>query len=428
MSARTSVEPLTRREREIAELVAEGLTNREIATKLFISERTAESHVEQIRGKLGFRSRTQVAAWWVSGRATAPAAQARPHPPERATRPRLLAALAAAALGVVASAIAIAHWPLAPPAGPVISTLAGNGTRGYSGDGGPAAEASLTRPSGVAAASDGVYIIDGQRVRRISGGRIETVVGTGVSGYSGDGGSARLAQISMVVATGSFPSAAAQALAVDGRGYLYIADALNGRVRRVSPGGVITTVPVEGLGFSQGIAVDDLGTIYVSDSADNRVLKVDGDRMVTTVLGADTLDHPEGLALAPGGELYIADTGHQRVLRLGREGVTVVAGNGQAGYSGDGGRATAARLNLPTAVAISPAGLLFIADSANNRVRRVDAEGRISTLAGTGAAGSAGDGGPPRSARLSLPIGVAVDGRGALYIVDNLNNRIREVS
>lgn len=422
------MEPLTRREREIAELVAQGLTNREIATKLFISERTAESHVEQIRGKLGFRSRTQVAAWWVGGGGTAPAAQARQSAPPRAARRRLLPAVAAAALLVAAGGVAIAHWPPAPPAGPVISTIAGSGTRGYSGDGGPAAQASLTRPSGVAAASDGsIYVIDGQRVRRISGGRIETVVGTGVAGYSGDGGSARLAQISMVVATGSFPSAAAQGLAIDGRGYLYIADALNDRVRRVSPGGVITTVPVEGLGFTQGIAVDDLGTIYVSDTADNRVLKVAPDGIVTTILGADTLDHPEGLALAPGGELYVADTGHQRVLRLGREGVTVVAGNGQAGYSGDGGRAAAARLNLPAAVAISPAGLLYIADSANNRVRQVDAEGRISTMAGTGATGWSGDGGPAASARLSLPIGVAVDGRGALYIVDNLNNRIREV-
>lgn len=436
---------LTRREREVASLVAEGLTNRQIAERLFISERTAESHIEHLRNKLAVRSRSQIATWW-----TAAGSRAQSIPSSHAMRaggpaPRLLVRWVPGALLVVVALVlaAVAVGPLLRPgtAPTAITTIAGNGVRGWSGDAGPAATAALTRPSGIAIGPDGtVYVIDGERIRSINNGRIDTTAGTGDAGYSGDGGSARLAEISMQLAYGDFPYASAQGIAVDAVGIVYIADNLNNRIRRVTKDGLITTVAGSGLaGFTgdggqatqaqishpQGVAVDSLGAVYIADTGNNRIRKVDSAGVISTIAGPDGLDHPEGLALDPTGNLYVADTEHHRVVEIIRGGLRVIAGTGKPGYSGDGAEAASAQLNLPVAVAVSPAGLLYIADSGNNRIRRVDAEGRIDSVAGTGQPGYSGDGGPARKARLDLPIGVAVGPDGSVYVADNLNNRIR---
>jgi sugar lactone lactonase YvrE len=285
-------------------------------------------------------------------------------------------------------------------------------------------------------------VIDGERIRTIHNGRIDTIAGTGNPGYSGDGGSARLAEIGMQLALGQFPYASAQGIAVDALGVVYIADNLNNRVRRITRDGLITTVAGNGqLGFSgdggqatlaainhpQGIAVDSLGAVYIADTGNNRIRKVDSAGVISTIVGPDSLDHPQGLSLDATGNLYVADTQHHRVVEVVHGELRVIAGTGEPGFTGDGGSAVAARLNLPVAIGISKEGLVYVADSANNRIRRVNAEGRIDTIAGTGVAGYSGDGGPAQKAQLNLPIGVAISPDGFLYVADNLNNRIRQL-
>lgn len=423
------------------------MTNREIASQLYISERTAESHVEHLRNKLGVRSRSQIAVWWTALTAapltksvpSVDTARSKARTLPRLRRWRLLALLFAVVL--VVAALVTGPWLRSNSVPAVISTVAGNGVRAWSGDGGPATAASLTRPSGVAVGPDGgLYLIDGERIRSIHNGRIETLAGTGVPGYSGDGGSARLAEIDMQLAIGQFPYASAQGIAVDALGIVYIADNLNNRVRRITRDGLITTVAGNGHpGFSgdggqatlaeinhpQGIAVDSLGGVYIADTGNNRIRKIDSAGVISTSAGPDGLDHPEGLSLDTTGNLYVADSQHHRVVEVVHGELRVIAGAGEAGYSGDGGKAVSARLNLPVAVAVSREGLVYIADSANNRIRRVNAEGRLDTVAGSGAPGYSGDGGAAQRAQLNLPIGVATGPDGSVYIVDNLNNRIR---
>ena len=439
---------LTRREREIAELVAQGMTNKEIANQLFIAERTAESHVEHLRNKLGVRSRSQIAVWWTAASA-APSGE--PIPSLDKTRSdaqpqlqrRWLIALVVI-VALVVAAIVTAPWLRSASATTGISTVAGNGVRGWSGDGGPATAASLTRPSGVAVGPDGsVYLIDGERIRSIHNGRIDTLAGTGEPGYSGDGGSARLAEIGMQLALGQFPYASAQGITIDALGVVYIADNLNNRIRRITRDGLITTIAGNGQpGFAgdgsqatvaeinqpQGIAVDSLGGVYIADTANNRIRKIDSAGVISTIVGPDGLDHPEGLCLDSTGNLFVADSQHHRVVEIVHGELRVIAGTGEPGYSGDGGNAVSARLDLPVAVAVSREGLVYIADSANHRIRRVDAKGRIDTVAGSGTPGFAGDRGPAQNAKLNLPIGVAVASDGSVYVVDNLNNRIRRFS
>jgi hypothetical protein len=234
-----------------------------------------------------------------------------------------------------------------------ITTVAGTGTPGFSGDDGPATTAQLMGPRGLAVAADGnLYIADfgNHRVRRVglSSGRITTVAGTGTAGFSGDDGLATAAQL-----------ANPTAVAVDAAGNLYIADNGNHRVRRVDPSGVITTVAGTG---AQGFS---------------------GDRGPAI---AAQLNSPVGVAVDTAGSLYIADRGNERVRRVDPSGVIItVAGTGVQGFSGDRGPAIAAQLNTPRDVAVAADGTLYIADYDNHRVRRVDlSSGVITTVAGTG--------------------------------------------
>jgi uncharacterized protein YjiK len=344
-------------------------------------------------------------------------------------------------------AIAAAEVAGCVPPPPTISTLAGGGV----GDGGLAVNAPVDAPEGVAVdAAGNMYIADSgnNRVRKVStSGTITTVAGNGSYGFSGDGGPATNASL-------SYPTG----VAVDAAGNLYIADRNNSRVRRVSTSGTITTFAGTGMfGFSgdggpatgamlhnpYGVAVDTAGNLYIADYFNSRVRKVSTSGMITTVAGngffgssgdggpatSASLSYPSSVAVDAAGNVYIADTYNSRVRKVSSSGtITTVAGNGTSGFSGDGGPATSARLRDPQGVAVDAAGNLYIADSSNNRVRKVSASGTITTIAGTGSPGFFGNGLPGTRAFLYGPSGVAVDTAGNLYIADSSNNRVRKVS
>ena len=332
-----------------------------------------------------------------------------------------------------------------------IATIAGNGSPTFSGDGGPAATAGLNHPRGLAVDSSGnMYIsdVDNLRIRRISpGGIISTVAGNGIAGYSGDGGLAVNASLSSL--TG---------LALDFAGNLYIADAGNRRVRKVTPGGIISTVAgtgVQGFSGDGGPATNAQlnapasvtfsgGNLYIADSSNQRIRKVSSDGTITTIAGngskgfsgdggpgaSASLASPLGMAMDGLGNLYVADGDNNRIRRISPGGViTTVAGDGTGRFAGDQGPAASASLNIPEDVAIDLAGNLLIADAGNNRVRKVDSSGLISTVAGTGVDGFSGDGGPATQAALSFPWGLTTDATtGSVYIADRVNNRVRMVS
>jgi uncharacterized protein (TIGR03437 family) len=326
-----------------------------------------------------------------------------------------------------------------------IATVAGNGTWGFSGDGGPASSAQLSQPYSVAVDPAGnLFIADtfNNRIRKVSNGTITTVAGGGTA--FGDGGPATSAQL-------SFP----QGVAVDSAGNLYIADTGNSRIRIVSNGLIATvagngtcefswdngTATVAGLCNPYGVAVDSAGRVYIADAGNNRVRKVSNGVMATLAgngtcgFGGDYglatsagLCGPYGVAVDSTGSVYIADAGNSRVRKVSGGAIATIAGNGtQPGFGGDGGPASGAQLLQPQGVAVDSAGNLYIADTLNNRVRKV-ANGAITTVAGNGTSGYGGDNGPATSAQLFWPLGVAVDSSGNLYIADASNHVIRKVS
>jgi hypothetical protein len=315
-----------------------------------------------------------------------------------------------------------------------LTTLAGLedvGSIGFNGDGIPATKAQLGGASGAAMDTTGnLYIADGIncRIRKVApDGIISTIAGNGIPNYSGDGGPATQAQLDMP-----------QHVAVDEFGNLYISDQNNGTVRKVSRSGAITTVAGNGhtghggenvpatstsLSLPQGIAVDLDGNIFISETF--AIRKVAPNGSMTTVRGAPIGDF---LAVDRTGNLYVSDRSSAQVRKLSRDGtVTVVAGTGRQGYSGDGGPATAAQLNFPQGIAVDSAGNLYIADEDSYVVRRVSPDGIITTVAGSGSAGVTGDGGPATSARLT-PVDVAVDGSGSLYILQFSPGMVRKVT
>lgn len=457
---------LTRREQQVAELVAQGLSNREIATRLFISERTAESHVEQIRGKLGFHSRAQIAAWVtrrqseISEPAAAPATLGSvPSGPTSRPRVRLgLVVAVAGGLAVLLAALAVASTYLTGAAGPrpIISTIAGNGQHVFSPDGQPATATPLVHPVAVAVGPGGkIFVADGNRVRDIRpDGTMGAFAGTGTEGDSGDGGPATTAELN-----------GPQGLAVDSAGDVYIADTFNNRVREVRQDGLIATVAGTGqpgysgddgsgtrarLNLPTGLAIGFQDTLFIADTGNNVVRLLASDGTITTVAGTGekgyrgdgslaqgaVLDGPAGLAFDDEGNLYIADTLNERVRVVSIDGyIQTVAGTGTPGFAGDGGPAYAAELNLASnpfqgvgqGIAVDSLGHLLIADTLNQRVRRVDLHGNITTVAGDPASSSLGDGGPAISGRLRAPLGVAVDSEGVIYIADVDDGRIRRI-
>jgi sugar lactone lactonase YvrE len=180
--------------------------------------------------------------------------------------------------------------------------------------------------------------------------------------------------------------------------------------------------------LGEGVVVDAAGNLFLADTGQQQVRKVSPDGAVSLVVGPPELSTPAGLAVDEAGHLFIADSQRHRVLRVGRDGsLTPVAGTGTAGASGDGGPAARAQLHEPCGLALDRAGSLYIADAGNHRIRKVAPEGTIRTVAGTGRAGFSGDGGPATVARLDRPLGLVIDRQGQLFLVDSLNGRIRRV-
>ncbi len=305
----------------------------------------------------------------------------------------------------------------------VISTVAGNGNRGSSGDGGAATGAQLLTPRNVAVdAAGNLYFseFEGHRVRKVTpDGKISTVAGTGVAGFSGDGFPAVNAQL-------DFPAG----LAVDRLGAMYIADSQNRRVRKILAGGVISTVvggsPSTALGTPVAIAVDVAGTLYVADSGNIVVCSYTVAGAWTNVTGTTgQLTAPHDLAVDLNGALYVADG--VRIRKVGNGQIRTVAGDGYLHAIGDGGLATDALLSQPSAIALNGAGSLYIADTGTQRVRQVLPTGVIQTLVGTGVADSAADNVVAAAATLNSPMGVALDAAGNILIADTGNQRIRQV-
>ncbi|MGH9000457.1 MAG: NHL repeat-containing protein, partial [Acidimicrobiia bacterium] len=321
---------------------------------------------------------------------------------------------------------------------------------GFSGDGGPATSAQLYHPRDVAFDRSGnVFVADtlNQRIRRLdTSGTITTVAGSGVEGYAGDGGPARSAQFNQP-----------HGVAVDRSGNLYVADSGNNRIRRVDTRGVITTIAGTGVpgaagddGPAHAAQVKDPKALamagerlYIADTGNNRVRVIDLDTgVITTVAGvtragADgdggpaeraALNSPRGVAVA-GGEVYIADTDNHRIRKVDDSGeISTVAGTGTPGWSGDRGRATRADLHDPRAVAVDRAGNIYIGEELGQRVRRVDPDGVITTIAGNGMAGFAGDGGPAARAQFDHMRAISLDGAGNLWVADTFNNRVRVIT
>ena len=325
----------------------------------------------------------------------------------------------------------------------IITTFAGIGTPGFSGDGGPATSARLNATSLATDGAGNLFIAGGYRVRKVSpSGIITTVAGNGNYYFSGDGGPATDAAL---VAVG---------VAVDHAGNLFIADSIH--IRKVSPDGIITTVAGNGTeGFSGdggpatgaavrawGVAVDGAGNLFIANVGSIREVNTSG--IISTVAGGGT-DFGDGvpatsarlsaLGIAVDGEgnLFIADPSFGRIRRVQPSGIiTTVAGNGATGFSniasGDGGPATSVRLGSPWAVAADSSGNVFIADRENNRIRSVSPDGIITTVAGNGTQGFSGNGGPAINAQLQGPTALAVDGAGDLFFADSNGTRIRKVS
>lgn len=337
-----------------------------------------------------------------------------------------------------------------------ISTIAGTGTSGFSGDGGLATAAELNTPTSTAIdAAGNLYQVEllNHRVRKIDAttGVITTIAGTGTPGFSGDGGLASVAQLNHPIA-----------IALDAAENIYIVDAFNHRIRRISAiTGNITTVVGTGapgssgdgalatiakLYIPAGIVFDAAGDYYIISQGNHKVRKVTfGTGIISTIAGTGTagfsgdgglataaeFDSPAGITIDATGNLYVADNSNHRIRKIDNStgNISTIAGIGSAGFSGDGSLATAAELNNPIGITLDAAGNFYIADNSNHRIRMInEATGIISTFAGVGTAGFSGDGGLPTAAELNYPYTIMFDAVGDIYIPDGFNHRIRKVS
>jgi trimeric autotransporter adhesin len=339
--------------------------------------------------------------------------------------------------------------------GQMITTVAGTGFPGYTGDSVLATTAKLTNPYGIFLDSAGnCFIADAGNnvVRKIDTlGVITTLAGNGYGaglgygGYNGDGGLATAAELSNPVA-----------VAVDDTGNVYIADQANYLIRKIDTSHHITTIAgntaggyygdggpatAAELSYPSGVAIDYIGNIYIADRNNNRIRIIDTTHTIYTYAGTGlggytndngpatvaSLNSPVGIAVDGNRFLYIADQSNNRIRMIDTFGIiTTIAGIGTANFSGDGGPATAAELNKPTGVAVDFWGDVYIADNGNMRIRMINTQGIITTIAGNGTLGLSGDGGPALSAELHNPSGVAANNYG-VWLADNGNDRIRRV-
>jgi DNA-binding beta-propeller fold protein YncE len=338
----------------------------------------------------------------------------------------------------------------------IITTEVGTGERGFAGDGGPAKDARLNGPFDVGFDADGnLYFSDtfNHRIRRVDAqtGIITTWAGSGEAGYSGDGGPATRARLNEPYG-----------IAIDKAANLYIADRHNHCVRRVDGvSGVITTFAGNGAAaFSgdggrasragmvepNGLALDPAqGRLFIADVADHRVRDVDlATGTISTFAGTGEAQHSgdgrpataagvsgaRAVKVAADGTVYILERQGSRLRAVDpRTGIiTTWAGTGARGYSGDGGPALAAVFDAPKEMALEPGGNLLIVDTENHAIRRIDRRSGIVTLVAGGRKGSGGDGGPATEAGLDRPHGAAVAADGSIYIGDTNNHRIRKVT
>ena len=333
-----------------------------------------------------------------------------------------------------------------------ITTVAGNQSALFSGDGGSALAASLFSPSGVLVDPSGnIFILDraNQRIRKIDPfGRITTVAGTGTAGFSGDGGPATAAELSL--------DTSSNRMALDASSNLYIPDTLNNRIRKVSADGIISTVAGNGTsGFSgdngpstaaqlaspRSVAFDSLtGILYIADTANNRIRRVTANGTISTFAGTGSfgfngdglaatssfLANPNGLIFDAAGNLYVADEFNDRVRRIAAETVTTLAGLGP-GFSGDNGPLPNARFYAPGGVVADPAGNVFIADTRNARIRKLTPTGAITTVAGNGSTSTNGSGGPALTTAIGIVNDVAFDPSTGAVFFASTDNRVRKL-
>ena len=347
-----------------------------------------------------------------------------------------------------------------------LTVIAGTGRMGYAGDGGPAVNAQLNNPQGIAVDYKGnIYIADtGNNVVRIltPDGNINLFVGYVVAGqptfgYTGDGGPANSAQLQLPVG-----------IAVDGAGNLYIADSANNAIREVTSDGNIRTIAglgpnAPGFGGDGGaaaaanlwgpldVAVDSSSNIYIADTNNANVRRITTDGNINSIAGSTAvvsgaitiafgysgdgagatlakLAGPAGLAVDSSGNLYIATYADNRIRKVdSKNSISTFAGNSGYGFAGDGGPATSAQLSAPRGIAVDGSGNVYLADRWNNRIRKI-AGGNLTTIAGNGLGSSGGDNGPAANAQFNAPEGVAVDKSGNVYISDFYNNRVRLVT
>ena len=332
----------------------------------------------------------------------------------------------------------------------VITTICGTGISGFTGDGGLATAARMTQTWGLNRdAAGNIYFSDfaNNRVRKIDpSGIITTIAGTGLSGATGDGGPATAAAI------GSPTD-----IAIYGTD-IYIGQNSYSRVRKINAAGIITTVAGNGISGStgdggpataarvsnpNGICVDNMGNLYICDQYTLRIRKVNTSGIITTIAGtgatgytgdggpatAATFTLPNHATTDPAGNVYFSDYYNSAIRKIDVSTgiISTFAGIGISGFSGDGGQATAAKLNNPGGLSFDASGNFYICDEHNHRVRKITPAGIISTIAGTGIAGYSGDGGSPLLARLNNMCMVVVDAAGTVYLGDMLNNRIRKI-
>ena len=333
-----------------------------------------------------------------------------------------------------------------------IITVAGNGGAGYNGDGIQATAASLYSTGGNVIFDRSGSIIfcdrDNERVRKVnSSGIITTIAGNGVAGYSGDGGQATNAELN-----------GCTYVCTDSSHNMYIADFGNNCIRRINPAGIISTfagntasgytgnggqATASELDFPCAVIADDTGNIYVADSYNNVVRKVNTSGVITVFAGTGVanyggdggqatlaqLNKPFRIGFDNLWNMYIADSFNSSIRKVNTSGIiSTIAGNGLAGFSGDGGPATAAEMNSPDGMCVDAFGNIFIADTYNNRIRFVNTSGIITTVAGNGVGAFSGDGGPAVAAEVYEPTGTSLSYSNILYIDDYANNRIRSFS
>ena len=326
-----------------------------------------------------------------------------------------------------------------------ITTLAGTGEAGYGGDGGSATEAQLDYPNGVTVDANGsVYIGDtnNRRIRKIdASGVITTFAGTGDWGSSGDGGRATEADLGRV-----------EGVTTDTQGNLYVPT--GDRIRKIDRSGTISTFAGSGnwswaydggialetpLNSPSGVAVTASGDLLFSDSY--RVWRLEASGVMTPFAGTGnccyggeegpattiSLSNLHGIASDAAGNVYVAAQWNHRIFRISPEGAfSILAGTGEQGFSGDGGPAAGAEISRPCRITSDPVGNVYFAEGQQYRIRKIDVAGMISTIAGTGERGGAGDGGPANSAQLWDPCqGIAADGAGNVYVLDR--TRIRKI-